>query len=75
MDYKELKTLFTPPRCPWLFEVRHQYINENDIYVFGDRLIHRVYLVWHMIERPGHWRVLSNKGDNLTLPEDIDKLW
>lgn len=50
-------------------------MNENDIFVFGDRLIHRVYLVWHLIDRPGHWRVISNKGDNFTLPEDIDKLW
>ena len=50
-------------------------MNENDIFVFGDRLIHRVYLVWHMIERPGHWRVVSNKGDSFTLPEDIDKLY
>ena len=64
MNEKEIKALFTPPRCPWLFEAKHKYMNENDIF-----------LVWHMIERPGHWRVVSNKGDNLTLPEDIGKLW
>lgn len=74
MDTKDIRNLFTPSGYPWLFEAKHKFLNENGIFVFGDRIIHRVYLVWHMIDRPGHWRVLSNKGDDFTLPEDIDKL-
>lgn len=73
MDISQIRSIFTPPHCPWLFEVKDKRMNENDIYVFGDRLSHRIYLVWHCIDRPGHWQYVSNKGDFGFLPENLSK--
>ena len=70
-----IKDFFTPQYAPWMIEVKHPKVNENDIFVFCDINIHHVYMVWHMIDNPGHWRVVSNKGIDCIIPDHWEKLF
>lgn len=72
MTSKDIKNLFLDNQYPWIVEIKDSKINNNNIFIFHDVNINKVYMVWHMIDQPGHWKVVSNKGDNLILPEQMD---
>lgn len=64
-----IKDFFTTQFSPWMIEIKHPRVNENDIFIYCDINIHHVYMVWHMIDNPGHWRVVSNKGIDTIIPD------
>ena len=70
----EIRAIFNT-HCPWMFEVKHPRVNEKDIFIFCDINIHHVYLVWHCIDNPGHWRVVSNKGIDTTIPDHWENIF